>query len=66
MPNKNSKKARRAGASGGEAGEMPGGFTVVHAESGRPVYLSAANGISEAEAHRLSGGLVASTKVVPL
>jgi hypothetical protein len=66
MPNKNSKKARRAAQGGGSAGkEEARGFRVVSVETGKPIYLPAhPEGISEKEAKRLAEGLGDKAKVV--
>jgi hypothetical protein len=66
MPNKNSKKARRAGQSQGTTTMTVRGYIVVSSATGRRIYLpSHPEGISEAEAKRLSDGLGVETKVVP-
>lgn len=66
MPNKNSKKARRAAQGFGKEVSVERGFIVVHAETGHRIYLGHPEGVDEAEANRLAEGLAAPTKVVPV
>lgn len=66
MPNKNSKKARRAAmGGGGTAVKEERGFRVVSVETGKPIYLpSHSEGISQKEANRLAEALGDKAKVV--
>lgn len=65
MPNKNSKKARRAGQAKDGTTMVVRGYIVVSAATGRRVYLGHKEGVSKDEAQRLSDGLAAETRVVP-